>query len=162
MPYVFSSLIRSLLTDDVLQWAYDEVNHAQKRDREDEILYAQSILDTSRVFGHVFQLTEIFNAFVRGPHETTRENKRADPTPGTKEKSQYGIGSPTSGSRRAFAERSFEGLPVGYHSGPPHESCPYHQDQLHDRRPSPTADDHCPTDTPFYTSHQSCGILGCG
>lgn len=59
-------LIERFLSDYVLEKAHDEVTHAAQRDSEDEMDFAQRIMDSSRVCRHVFIPTRFVNHFVRG------------------------------------------------------------------------------------------------
>ncbi len=76
-PYVINMLLERFLSDDVLEEAHDEVTRAVQRDREDEMDFAQRILDASRVCRHVFTPTQLVNNFVRGLKEATRERVKA-------------------------------------------------------------------------------------
>lgn len=72
-PYVVHMLIKRFLTDDVLQESYDGVTRAVQREGEDEINFAQRIMDAARLCRHVFSPAELVNHYVRGLTEATRE-----------------------------------------------------------------------------------------
>ena len=72
-PCVTNALIRPFLEDDNMQSAYDAVVRATQGASEDEVKFAQRIIDAARECCHVFQPMELVNSYVRGLHEATRE-----------------------------------------------------------------------------------------
>ena len=60
-PYVINAMIRRFLTEEVLQEAFDEVDRAKQLDTEDEMQFAQRMLENSRKCCHVFTPSELVN-----------------------------------------------------------------------------------------------------
>lgn len=70
--------MRTFLTNDVLQTAYEVVTRATEDSNEDELSIFQRIQKTARVCRHVFTPVEMGYCHNRGLHESVRECVRKE------------------------------------------------------------------------------------
>lgn len=75
-PYMIDMLIRSFITDVVLQSAYNKETMAKQKDEEDKTRFSKRILDVSSVCLNVFTLVEFVNHYLRGLRKATHERVR--------------------------------------------------------------------------------------